>query len=118
MLTAPVFVAGTVVGVRWGILGVPLGVTIAHAITSLPGVFVLLRRTPVRVRDILPVWLIPAAASAAGVVVLKVLPSLPSGGAGALFLRGVVFLGVYLLGWVLAPGGLPMLRAVRRSGTD
>lgn len=115
MITAPIFVIGAVAGVRWGGSGVALGVAVAHALTSLPAVMVLLRGTPLRPRDVLPVWAVPFAAAAAGVMVLHLaddtLPSMV--GLTALVVRGLVFGAVYALGWVVAPGGLVMLRAAR-----
>ncbi len=115
MVTTPVYLACVFVGLRYGVAGVAVGVAVAHALTSLPGVFVLLRGTPVRARDVLPVWAVPFVATAAGVGALylagEALPS--ASGFTGLVARGVVFLGVYGIGFVVAPGGLAMLRTAR-----
>jgi PST family polysaccharide transporter len=120
LVTTPIFLACVFIGVRSGMEGVAIGVVVASVLTSLPGVFFLLAHTPVRARDVLPVWVVPMLASAAGAMLLRAgNASLPDASAfTGLVVRGLVFLGVYALAWVLMPGGLAMLRAARPRGGE
>ena len=117
-VTTPVFLVCVFVGVRYGAVGVAAGVAVANALTSLPGVLVLLGPTHVRARAVLPVWLIPMLASASAVLVLHLADArLPDAGKlGGLLVRGFVFVAVYLLAWAVIPGGRAMVQAARPGG--
>jgi hypothetical protein len=109
-------VAGALIGARWGATGVATGVAVASLLTSAPGVYYLLSTTTLEAGGVLATWLVPCVASAAGVIALHLLTdALPSAeGVGGLLVRGVVYLAVYALMWLVLPGGRGMLRKTVR----
>ncbi|MCC6317359.1 MAG: oligosaccharide flippase family protein [Gemmatimonadaceae bacterium] len=117
VIITPVFLAGILVGARWGPFGVAVGFAVANLLTSIPGVFYLLATTSLRVRPLLATWTVPMLAAVGGVAALRLLdPSLPSSGRlVGLVERGFVFLATYVVLWLLIPGGRGMLRGLRPS---
>lgn len=109
------YLACVVTGAWRGPYGAALGMLAANVLTAIPSVFYILKPTGVRPRDIFPVWLMPFAAAAAGVVVLFLLgPRLPDAMTFVgLVVRGFTFVAVYALSWALIPGGPTMLRGLR-----
>ena len=120
LIATPVLLAAILIGTRYGPTGVAVGVAAASAVYSLPAVAYLFKPIGLSPGVVLPVWGIPFASSVLGVAVLRVFDaSLPSAnGVAGLGVRGVVFLAVYAIGWVLAPGGLAMLRAGSRGARE
>lgn len=114
-LATPVFMACVVVGARQGPYGAALGMLVATACTSLPSVFYVLRPTPVRPRDVFPVWIVPAAAAVCGVAVLLGLDArLPDAMTfPGLVVRGLVLVTAYAVAFLLLPGGRGMLHDLR-----
>ena len=116
LFATPFYLAGVLVGARWGGVGVAIGVAVANALTSVPAVFYLLATTSLRPWGVLQAWLVPMLASCGGVLALRVLDaSLPAANAVSglmlgLFVRGLVFLATYGVLWLLLPGGRTMLR--------
>jgi polysaccharide transporter, PST family len=117
VVTTPLAVGCILLGSGYGVIGVAVGVAASQAAAALPSLVYLLAPTEVRASSVLAVWTIPLASSMLGVVALRLFgDALPSATAvPGLVIRGLVFLGIYALGWVLAPGGLAMLRAARPS---
>jgi O-antigen/teichoic acid export membrane protein len=111
----PVFLACVVIGAWNGPYGAALGVLAANVLTGLPSVFYLLRPTPVRPGDVLPVWLVPMTAAVVGVGVVTGLDArLPDAMTfTGLVVRGVVLVTSYALAFLLLPGGRGMLHDLR-----
>ncbi len=114
--STPIFLACVFFGARWGAFGVALGVATANLLTSLSGVFYLLRPTMLKPRDILIVWYIPFVAAGVGAATLMLAThQLPSADHFfGLAVRGLLFLAVYVVVWLVYPGGLSLLRGFRR----
>lgn len=117
-VTTPLLLVGVIIGSRYGALGVGVGFAIANALTSVPGLAWAVRGTTLPFFPILATWLLPLAASViAGSMLFFAGPNLPD--AQRLFglvVRGSLFVLAYATVLVVMPGGLTMIRTLRRTG--
>jgi PST family polysaccharide transporter len=118
--TTPIIVASVVVAAQFGGDGVATAIGATNIVFAIPLVVFLLKPTAVRSREVISAWIVPVVAAGAGVAALLLadgrLPS-PTTLIG-LVVRALAYGAVYLLAFVVQPGGPGMLRAMfpARSG--
>ena len=101
-------IAAYAVGVRWGAFGVAVAHTFVTCALWYPGVVSCCRSAPVRPRDVVGVMVVPAAAAIGAGLGLMAVTSMMSPGLGvaAQFLLDLIVYGVlYVVAWVVFPGG-------------
>lgn len=112
IFTSSSIVVGFIVGIRWGANGVAVGYATASYLALLPGLWYAFHRTPVKVTTAMRAIVRPAVASSAvGIALILIYPHLQD-------LAGIAIIGicfavaafVYLLVWILMPGGIAVLR--------
>lgn len=120
LITTPAYLAGVFIGARWGGLGVAIGVAIANLVTSIPSVFYLLSTTSLEVPAVLRLYFAPLLATAGGVGVLLFAGGslAPADSFAGLVVRGLAFVGVYAVLWLVIPGGLALLRGLLHRGSE
>lgn len=122
LISAPTTVLAVAVGMRWGAMGVATGFTTASVLLVAPGVWHVLRRSPLRATDFIrAVWRPALASIAAAALQWLIRPSLPH-----LFVQVAVSAGLYgilyFMFWMVLPGGraeaarfINYLRHIRRQ---
>ena len=108
LFAAPVMVAGVVAGIQWGALGVAVGYTTAAALLTAPSIAFCLKTSHLSPRDFLRIVWRPLLASAAAALAPLALPltSLEvNSSLVELLVTAPTFSLIYLLVWLLLPGG-------------
>lgn len=108
MFATPVTVASFLIGVHWGALGVAVAFSVSTIALRLPAILYLLKGSPISPVDLLGPLARPASASiAAGAIILVFRAGLSLKFGGALLLLGAapVFGALYLMLWLVLPGG-------------
>ncbi|MHC4744299.1 MAG: lipopolysaccharide biosynthesis protein [Planctomycetota bacterium] len=112
IFTSSSIVLGFIVGIRWGVNGVAVGYAVASYVALLPGLWYAFRRTPVKVTTAIRAIVRPAVASSVtGVTLILVYRHLQDWADIAIIgICFVIAFVVYLLAWLLMPGGIGVLR--------
>ena len=116
MITAPIFVMGFVIGLRWGAIGVALAFSVVSLLIRPLGVAYCFRRSPLRMRHLIEAIAVPAIASlVAGAVAFAVAPALPE---NTHLLVRLAFLAIvcgacYTAMWGLLPQGRRRFREAK-----
>ena len=112
IVTTPITVLGFFIGLPWGALGVATSFSATRALLALPQLYYCYQGTPVNLRDTLVTLARPAFASiSAGVAVWALHLVLRTGWPlSQVAIDGVVFGALYLLLWLVMPGGRTYLR--------
>ena len=100
--------AGLAIGLRWGGVGVGLAYSVVRAILVVPGLIYCCRGTFLRWQDILKPSVVPGLASlAAGALTWLAARQLPEHWPlfATLFCQGILFLLLYLAGWLITHNG-------------
>ena len=113
-------IAGFVVGIRWGPLGVALGLSVASCAAAVPGLVYCFRGSPLDLRDVSGVAWRPLLASAAGAAALFGLRAIPleTGLPVTLALAAALYAAVYLTCWLLTPRGRETLSSLLELAGD
>jgi PST family polysaccharide transporter len=108
MFATAVMAVSFLVGARWGVLGVAWAVSLSTVALRIPSMIYLLRGSPVTPIDLLGALARPAGASLiAGAIVYALRASLlqPLHGLSLLVVAAPVFGVLYLILWIISPGG-------------
>ena len=112
IVTTPITVLGFFIGLPWGALGVATSFSATRALLALPQLYYCYQGTPVNLRDTLTTLARPAFASISAGVSVWALHLLFRTGwpLSQVVVDGVAFGIVYLLLWLVMPGGRTYLR--------
>ncbi|HEY7086619.1 MAG TPA: lipopolysaccharide biosynthesis protein [Tepidisphaeraceae bacterium] len=113
LIATPVLVGGVIAGLHWGAIGVACGYTVASCMLALPGLRYALKGSPLHVSDFASaVWRPTLAALLAAVALFGLQRGAPEIQPLIVrFIRDFCFISVvYLVLWVLMPGGWRSLR--------
>jgi PST family polysaccharide transporter len=114
-------VAALLVGALWGPMGVAVGFTVAVVALTYPSVVYCLRTAPLRPAEFFGAATRPALASFMGGAVTFAVAWLALGGLGlatTFAIELALFSGVYVLAWILLPGGRAATVEVKRALLD
>lgn len=110
-----IIVLSFVIGIRWGALGVACAYCAANYLTLFPSLWYSCRRAPVSVTDFLQAISRPAIASLIMATVVLGIRSLVRDQHDVVIMVvcSLGGLGIYMLAWILLPGGRQTLREMR-----
>ncbi len=113
-------IAATLVGVRWGVLGVAAAVSVTTCVLRWPGIAYCFRGTPLELRDLgEALWRPTVASGGAGLAIAAVGVVSDAGSAPLrLLVEAVGFALMYALLWRTLPGGRDAIANVARLSRD
>ncbi len=102
-----IMIAAIIAGARFGARGVAISFALGNWLLLIPGIAFCLQDSPFRMGQFFAVLRNPAVASAAAAALLFVIQQklVLASDLVTLLLHGLVFLGIYILVWMLLPGG-------------
>jgi Na+-driven multidrug efflux pump len=110
VFTTAVTIAAFFVGLKWGIVGVALALSISRIALFLPTLIYTCSGSPVEWTDLLRTSARPALAALASLAVSLAAGRVLGSGPWALAANTLVFAAAYAVCWMLIPGGLALLR--------
>jgi PST family polysaccharide transporter len=115
LFNSAAIVLSFVIGIRWGAIGVATAYTVANYVVLFPSLWYCSRHTPVSVADFLKAIAHPTVASLSMAAVVFLVYSFINEQTHIVILCVCFVIGVavYLLTWVLLPGGVRLLRDLR-----
>jgi PST family polysaccharide transporter len=116
VLTTAVTIAAFFAGLKWGVVGVALALSISRIALFLPTLIYTCSGSPVEWTDLLRTSARPAFAALVSLAVSLAAGSVLRSGPWALAANTLVFAASYVVCWMLIPGGLALLRDSLRQG--
>jgi glycosyltransferase involved in cell wall biosynthesis len=110
VFTTAVTIAAFILGLKWGVVGVALALSISRIALFLPTLIYTCSGSPVQWTDLLRTSARPACAALVSLAVSLAAGRMLGAGPGALAANTLVFAASYMVCWMLIPGGLALLR--------